>query len=389
MADQYSVTTHTGWLSRIGGAIKGIFVGLLLAGLAFVLLFWNEGRAVARAKALEEGAAAVVSVDASRIDPQNDGRLLHLSGRAETGDILEDSEFGLSLSGLRLIREVSMYQWVEKESSETRQKLGGGEETVTTYNYVKEWSDKTIDSGSFRYPEGHANPAEMPYEPRTVQAGNVTVGAFSLNPSQVSRIGQPGELPVDAGMTLPELKHISRKGSTVYIGVDPAKPEIGDTKVQFTIVPPGDVSLVAAQTGGTLAPFTTPSGGEIDLLQDGIQPAAAMFQAAQDENTMLTWFLRAAGFFMMFAGLALVLRPLSVIADVVPLFGSIVGAGTSLVAFLLAFAGSFVTIAIGWVFYRPLIGIPLLLVGIGALAYTFRKVKTATPVTPARPAAAS
>lgn len=390
MANQYSETTSTGWLSRIGGAIKGIFVGLLLVLVAFVLLFWNEGRAVARAKALDEGAAAVISVDSAQVDSQNAGRLVHFSGPAKTEDVLEDEEFGVSISGLRLIREVSMYQWVEKEESETRKKLGGGEETVTTYNYVKEWSDKTVDSGSFRHPEDHTNPAEMPYESHTVQAENVTVGAFQLNPSQVSRIGEPRDLPADTEMTLPsEVEDTNRKGSTVYIGADPAKPEIGDAKVKFSVVPPGDVSIVAAQTGETLAPFTTPSGGEIDLLQDGTVPAAGMFQAAHDENTILTWILRVAGFFLMFIGLALIFKPLSVIADVVPIFGSIVGAGTGLVAFLLALAGSLVTIAIGWVFYRPLIGIPLLVVAIGVLVFTFRKVKAATPVAPAKAATAT
>lgn len=390
MADQYSETTSTGWLSRIGGAIKGIFVGLLLVLISFVLLFWNEGRAVSRAKALDEGAAAVVSVDAASIDPQNTGRLVHITGDAVTNDVLEDDEFEVSINGLRLIREVSMYQWVEKEESETKKKLGGGEETVTTYNYTKEWSDKTIDSGEFRYPDDHTNPGEMPYESNTVQAETVTVGAFQLNPSQISRIGEPRDLPDDTEITPPsDLEYASRKGSTVYIGADPAKPEIGDAKVKFSIVPPSKVSLVAAQNGETLTPFTTPSGGEIELLQDGIVPADAMFKAAHDENSMLTWILRAVGFFMMFMGLGMIFKPLSVIADVVPLFGSIVGAGTGLVAFLLAIVGSLVTIAIGWVFYRPLIGIPLLVIAVGALVFTFRKVKAATPVVPDKPAAAA
>lgn len=390
MADQYSETTSTGWLSRIGGAIKGVLVGLVLLLISFVLLFWNEGRAVSRAKALDEGAAAVVSIDAATIDPQNNGRLVHISGAAETEDVLEDEEFGVSIGGLRLIRQVSMYQWVEKEESETKKKLGGGEETVTTYTYTKEWSDDLVNSGEFRHPEEHTNPEAMPYESRTVQAENVTVGAFQLNPSQVSRIGEPQELPADTEMTLPELEHVRRQGSTVYVGADPNKPEVGDAKVVFAVVPPGgDVSVVAAQNGETLGPFTTPSGGDVELVKNGILGAPAMFKAAHDENRILTWILRVAGFFMMFFGLLLIFKPLSVIADVVPIFGSIVGAGTGFVSFLLAIVGSLVTIAIGWVFYRPLIGIPLLVIAIVALVYTFRKIKNAPPAAPAKPAAAT
>jgi tetratricopeptide (TPR) repeat protein len=59
---------------------------------------------------------------------------------------------------------------------------------------------------------------------------------------------------------------------------------------------------------------------------------------------------------VMLIGLGLVLRPLSVVADVIPIFGSIVGAGTGIVAFLLAAALSLITVAVAWVTFRPLLG---------------------------------
>src|SRR5688572_3055178 len=126
MPDQFTVTTSQGWFSRIGGAIKGMLVGLILFVVAFPVLFWNEGRAVAREKALDEGSAAVVSVDAASVSPQNEGKLVHLSGKAQTGETLEDAQFGVRIGALRLLRKVSMHQWVEHEKSETRKKLGGG-----------------------------------------------------------------------------------------------------------------------------------------------------------------------------------------------------------------------------------------------------------------------
>ena len=45
-----------------------IVVGLLFAALSVGLLFWNEGRAVRRAKTLEEGQGAVVSVGADKVE---------------------------------------------------------------------------------------------------------------------------------------------------------------------------------------------------------------------------------------------------------------------------------------------------------------------------------
>ena len=62
----------------------------------------------------------------------------------------------------------------------------------------------------------------------------------------------------------------------------------------------------------------------------------------------------------MFFGLSMVLKPLSVLADVLPILGDIVEMGAGLVAGLLALACALVTIAIAWIFYRPVVGIVLL-----------------------------
>ena len=45
----------------------------------------------------------------------------------------------------------------------------------------------------------------------------------------------------------------------------------------------------------------------------------------------------------------------------------LVGGATALIAIVAAAGMSLVTIAIGWVFYRPLVGIPLLILGIGGI----------------------
>jgi hypothetical protein len=50
----------------------------------------------------------------------------------------------------------------------------------------------------------------------------------------------------------------------------------------------------------------------------------------------------------MFVGTALVFNPLKVLADVLPLAGRIVGAGTGFIAFLLSFVGSTTIIALSW-----------------------------------------
>ena len=51
--DRFTEVTSQSWLSRIGGAIKGVLMGFVLFILAFPLLFWNEGRAVTTYKTLK------------------------------------------------------------------------------------------------------------------------------------------------------------------------------------------------------------------------------------------------------------------------------------------------------------------------------------------------
>src|SRR5260370_23075900 len=86
-----------------------------------------------------------------------------------------------------------------------------------------------------------------------------------------------------------------------------------------------------------------------------------MFKTAQDENAILTWVVRGVGFFVMFIGLFLVFRPIAVFADVLPLFGTMLGAGIGLFAFLGAAVLTILTIAVAWVFVRPVLGIILLI----------------------------
>src|SRR5262249_40969967 len=96
---------------------------------------------------------------------------------------------------------------------------------------------------------------------------------------------------------------------------------------------------------------------------------------AQRQNTVITWILRAVGFGMMWFGLSLLLRPLSVVAGVLPILGSIVGFGTGLVAGLVALPCAALTVAMAWIAYRPVLGIGLMLAAAGIIAAVVMKMR--------------
>src|SRR5205814_1196201 len=108
------------------------------------------------------------------------------------------------------------------------------------------------------------------------------------------------------------------------------------------------------------------------------QPAAAMFKKAHEANSVLTWLLRAAGWLVMAIGMSLVLKPLSTVLDVIPLLGNVAEMGVIFVCGLLSLVFTSITIALAWLWYRPLIGVAMLVAAAGAI-YLLRQRKAAVP----------
>jgi len=379
--DHFTEVTGVSWLGRLGGALIGMLVGLIFFIIAFPLIFWNEGRAVERFKTLQEGSGTVITVSADRVNDANTGKLIHVVGKATTAERLRDPALDISAIAIRLKRSVEMYQWEERTKSETQKKLGGGTETVKTYSYDKIWSTRLIRSENFKHPADHHNPQSMPYESKKWAADRVELGAFILSKSLIRKLDEFTPLPLASNTPLPP--SLSARAQVVengvYVGNDPHSPQVGDFRMTYHIVPPADASIVAQQVNNTFEPFQSSAGGTIEMLKTGIHSADAMFQDAQDSNKILTWVLRGLGFIFMFIGLLLLFRPLSIIADVLPIFGSIVGAGTALIAFLLSTIFSMIAIAIAWIVYRPLLGILLLGASVGLSVAIRKKLKQAQP----------
>jgi Transmembrane protein 43 len=93
-----------------------------------------------------------------------------------------------------------------------------------------------------------------------------------------------------------------------------------------------------------------------------------MFETAQTENVVLTWVVRALGLVFMFIGFKLAFSLLDAIAKYIPGLGGLVSAGTSLIAFAFTALIGSLAIAAGWIVYRPILGIGILLVGVLAAA---------------------
>jgi hypothetical protein len=352
-----------GYGARLVGAIKGVLLGVVLFLVSFPLLWWNEGRAVQTTKSLKEGSEIVVSV--TKLDPANEGKLVHVTGQATTDEWLADPELGVNAQGLRLARRVEMYQWYEKSTS--KENVGGSKTTTTTYD--KKWSDTVIASSAFKE-AGHANPAQMRLRAFDVAATKAKLGEFAL--SQAIVAGHlvkwetlPAALTIDvvAKKVPAEMRgKVRATGDALFVGDDPSSPAVGDLRMTYQLVSsPLTMTLIAKQTGSGFSPYPAAAGDQLLLAAMEAKDAPSMFQTAEAQNTTLTWILRGVGWLFMTLGIFLVLRPIAMLVNFVPFAGSFASFGAFVLGASAAGMLSLLTIAAAWIAYRPLLGGLLLL----------------------------
>jgi hypothetical protein len=202
-----------------------------------------------------------------------------------------------------------------------------------------------------------------------------SLGAFRLGSEIIARIGGGSRLDLGpSNLTAVEnayagRQRISISDGRIYLGSDPTSPRIGDYRISYTLVPLGPLSLVGRQSGDTLQPYQTQAGDALLLVQPGTHTAAAMFDKAVSDNTVLTWILRGVGLVLLFVGFLLFASPLGVMADVIPFLGSIVRLGTGVLAFAAALLAGTITIGIAWFWYRPLLSITLVAITLAVAAF--------------------
>ena len=367
MADHLS-----NWRERLKGSCCGVFVGIVFFFGAFPLLFWNEQRAVQRYDALEEAETQIELISGMNIDPQNEGKLLHFSvDVVNGGGPIADPVFGVECNTttadcLVLHRYAEMYQWDEEVATKTKEE-DGSKTTSKTYKYNKQWMTYHVNSEDFNNRNGdYDNPSSMRFEDYTVSADPILIGAYELPQELISSVYQFPGYAFDVNLT--DISDESLRSEATYsqstggyyfgVGNDTTTPQIGDQRVWFTETPSSIITIVGVQINNTLSAFVseTGNGGDVLLFKQGNYTATEMFDAAEDANKVTTWLLRFAGLVVMALGLWLVLRPIELIADIIPILGDIIGCGISFISILFASILSGITISLAWLIYRPVLG---------------------------------
>ena len=167
-----------------------------------------------------------------------------------------------------------------------------------------------------------------------------------------------------------DLMYIHQAGNVLYFGRVPGSPEVGDVRVTFEKVVPAKVTVMAVVDGDTFKPFKAKNGKRFQTLVMGQKSGDEIIDAEKEANNMILWFLRILGVVMVIGGLKGIFGFIETILKVVPFIAGIFGWGVGLVCTVLGIVWSLIVIAIAWLFYRPLLGISLLVLA-GFLIWVF------------------
>lgn len=166
------------------------------------------------------------------------------------------------------------------------------------------------------------------------------------------------------------LQYVHQAGNMLYIGLVPGAPEVGDVRVTWTQIVPAKVTIISQVDGDTFKPYKAKNGKRFQTLVMGKKDAADIFESAHNSNTFWLWTLRIIGILLVIAGLKGIFGILETLFKVVPFLAGIVGWGIGLVCTVVGIVWSLIIIALAWLFYRPLLGITLLVVA-GLLIWIF------------------
>jgi hypothetical protein len=167
-----------------------------------------------------------------------------------------------------------------------------------------------------------------------------------------------------------DLQYVHQAGNVLYFGRVPGAPEVGDVRVTFEKVVPAKVTVMAVVDGDTFKPFKAKNGKRFQTLVMGKKSGDEIIDAEKEANNMILWFLRILGVMIVIGGLKGIFGFIETILKVVPFIAGIFGWGVGLVCTVLGVVWSLIVIALAWLFYRPLLGISLLVLA-GFLIWVF------------------
>ena len=350
MSDQFTEVETTGYFQRIMNSLGGVVFGILLFLASFVLLYWNEGRVD-----LSQVAKTAIEIPALEPPPAEIGSFVSVTGTLTSEEPLGDDLFLVPGDYIALKRQSEIYAWEEDSKTTTHKNLGGSETKRTTYTYRKSWKEDPENSSSFKEPQGHQNPPKK-ISSTLFQVSLAQIGQYRFD-LQSLHFPTPSPVSLNASnfQTHSQYPEVTQSGEYLFVGDGALQaPQIGDIRIRYQALNKGIQATIlgSLSSSNTISSYLGPRGLSIYRLFPGDQAQA--ISTLSKEHTMLTWGLRGGGFLIMWIGMNLIIGPLNVLLDIIPIVGTLTGSATKGVTLIAALVLSSLTILISIVFHNPI-----------------------------------
>ena len=220
--------------------------------------------------------------------------------------------------------------------------------------------DKSTQAAYERF-YGVQTKTQQPQQPAQPQQNVVLSDSAKAVADSLQAVNDSINKAMENAQNKKDFDYVHQAGNVLYFGRVPGSPRVGDVRVTFEKIVPAKVTVMAVVDGDSFKAFKAKNGKRFQTLVMGKKTGDEIIEDAQDANSTLTWILRIVGIMLVISALKMIFGFLTMILKVVPFLASIMGFGVGIVCTVIGVVWSLIVIAIAWIFYRPVLGIFLLI----------------------------
>lgn len=256
-----------------------IIIGVVLIGIS---IFYKPNNNTY----IDEAGDQIVQAVSEQILPENDGKLVIVSGKIEAANTLKDEYFGVMKSTYKMARIVETYQW-EKQCEADK------------CDYLKVWSEGINNTDD----NEHKNPETAQFSNEEYAQTNLPLGEYILSDKLIHDIVYDTVMGPDeiAGIYTGSYKLI---GEYITNSEDLDNPKIGDWRIHYEYAKDKKVTVVAKQAGNSFGPYYTSNKKEIYSIEDGEKTANEYLNDLEAQKSPFNMIVAIVGVFFTFLGLS-------------------------------------------------------------------------------------
>ncbi len=376
-------------------AAKNSMAAWVFLTIAFAMLVWNEVNYASKEEVTNSAASVAITVPNDKVNPENEGKLVNVSGMMETKGNMHDELFQLTIDGVEYKRTALMYQWTEVMKTGTARTtddvqisspdLNSAERKEGKYySYEKDWSERFWDSSNF-YVSGnlfksYKNPSHMPIKSLELINQKTYIGDFKLTDALIKKIypERINIIPTKDNIKIPAefASMASFHENTLYIstgGGNIKEPKLGDLQITFDKIVPKNASILAKQVGKSFAPYKIDEENDIYLAQDGLLDKDSMIDDEHYVNNFILWFVRVVGFICATIGVLLADKFVGALFVNIPLLSTFAKKQYILSSIVLGLYVTMLMVALIWLIYNPLGALLLLMICLAPAVWFYKK----------------